>query len=201
MKPLIGVILRKGESATKKKIGLIYQDIFTSISNSGGIPLGIDSRYLKDYLNICQGFILEGGDDPDNDNLNIINTLYQENIPLLGICLGMQELGISFSGEYINIPHHLNTYHDILIEKDSLLYKIIKKEKIKVNSRHKSAIANSELKISSKSFDNITESLEDSTKKFFLGVQWHPESTYKTDPNSRAIFNYFFKICKKNPHI
>ena len=46
---------------------------------------------------------------------------------------------------------------------------------IKVNSRHKSVLKNTNLKITSKSIDGYIESIEDSNKKFFIRVQWHPE--------------------------
>jgi len=40
--------------------------------------------------------------------------------------------------------------------------------------------------------DNIIEGIEDSNKKFFLGVQWHPEST--EDIDNYNLFKYFIDI-------
>ena len=198
MKPIIGIIYRNSLSETNKKINIIYEDINKCIINSGGIPIGISNKYIDNYFNICDGFILQGGNDIEPINLEIINKIREKNIPLLGICLGMQEIGICYNGVDIDIDNHLDTYHDIIIDKHSLLYKIVNSDKIKVNSRHKSSIINSNLYVSSKSLDNINESYEDRDKLFLLGLQWHPENMYDNDVNSRKIFDYFVKICNDN---
>ena len=196
MKPIIGIICRDYVSATNKKINTIYNDIISSIIKSGGIPIGIPSNEdINSYLDICNGFILQGGDDINNNNLEIIKLLKEKDIPTLGICLGMQEM--FYKDNLIDIPnHYLNNLHEINIIKNTLLYKIIKKDKILVNSRHNSSIKNSNYIVSSISKDNIIESLEDLNCKFFLGIQWHPENLYDIDSNSKKIFDYFIKVCK-----
>ncbi len=188
--------MRKSKSENGHNINIVYKDIEKAIIKSKGIPIGINNENFEDYLNICQGFILQGGDDIDNDNLIIIQKLYDLNIPVLGICLGMQEMAHLFNGKEVLIEnHHHKTYHDILIIKDTLLHKIIGVSKITINSRHLWAIYNTSLKTSSKANDNVIESVEDSDKKFFLGLQWHPENMYEYDLNSRKIFDYFIKVC------
>ena len=195
MKPIIGIISREYHSQTNKKINTVYNDIISSVIQSQGIPIGIPYQEdITPYLNICNGFILQGGDDIDNHNLKTIRILKEKNIPTLGICLGMQEM--FYQDNLIDIQNHqINSLHEIKINKNTLLHKILKKEKLLVNSRHKSAIKNTKYLISSTSKDNIIESLEDQTKKFFLGLQWHPENLYQIDSNSRKIFDYFIKIC------
>ena len=196
MKPIIGIISREYLSATNKKINIIYDDIINSIIKSGGIPIGIPiNKDITNYLNICNGFIFQGGDDINNHNLKTIKILKDKNIPILGICLGMQEM--FYQNNLIDIPnHHINILHEINIKKDTLLYKILGKDKILVNSRHKSAIKKTNYQVSSISKDNIIESIEIPNHKFFLGLQWHPENLYDIDPNSKKIFDYFIKICK-----
>jgi len=198
MKPIIGIISREYRSATNKKINSVYNDIISSVIKSKGIPIGIPcDQNIEDYLNICQGFILQGGDDIDNHNLKTIKILKEKNIPTLGICQGMQEM--FYQNNLIDIPnHHINSLHEIKINKNTLLYKIIKRDKILVNSRHRSAIKESNYLISSISEDNIIESIEDPIHKFFLGIQWHPENLYNIDTNSKKIFDYFIKICETN---
>ena len=56
------------------------------------------------------------------------------------------------------------------------MYKIIGEETIKVNSRHMRQIPFTNLDGVAYSEDNILEAIEDKSKKFFLGIQWHPES-------------------------
>lgn len=196
MKPIIGIISRDYLSATKKKINIVYNDIISSIIQSGGIPIGIPSNQnIEQYLDICRGFIFQGGDDIDNYNLNTISLLKEKNIPVLGICLGMQEMFYEDNLTPIS-NHHINSLHEINIKKDTLLFKIIKKDKILVNSRHYFAINNSKYQVSSISQDEVIESLEIPKNKFFLGIQWHPENLYCIDSNSKKIFDYFIKICK-----
>lgn len=197
MQPIIGVIYRDSLSETNKKINIVYDDINSSIIKSGGIPIGVNNRYIDNYFNICNGFILQGGSEVDLINLEVINKIKEKNIPLLGICLGMQEIGLSYGGKEIDVDNHINTYHDVIIDKFSLLYKIVSVDKIKVNSRHKSSVINSDLYVSSK-LDNINESFEDRNKLFLLGIQWHPENMYDYDIYSRKIFDYFVKICNDN---
>lgn len=195
MKPIIGIISRAYYSETNKKINIIYDDIIKSVIKSKGIPLGIPyNEDIKPYLNICKGFILQGGDDINKHNLKTIKILKEKNVPTLGICLGMQEM--FYHNNLVDIPNHkINLLHEINIKKDTLLHKIIKKDKILVNSRHKSAIKNTNYLISSISKDNIIESIEDPKQSFFLGLQWHPENLYQLDSNSKKIFDYFIKVC------
>lgn len=191
MKPIIGIVTRKSKSYTGKDIDLVYSDIISSVVKSGGIPIGIDND-IDMYINICDGFIFQGGDDTDNKNIEMISLLREKNIPVLGICLGMQEMG---GGILKDIDSHLNKMHEVIVNKDSLLYRIVGKDRILVNSRHKSAIKDTDLFVSGISDDNIIETIEDNTRRFFLGIQWHPENMYDLDVNSRKIFDYFIKMC------
>jgi len=195
MKPVIGIISREYYSPTNKKINIVYTDIVSSVIKSKGIPIGIPyNEDITKYLNICNGFILQGGDDIDRYNLKTIKILKEKNIPTLGICLGMQEM--FYQNNLIDIPnHHINSLHEIKIIKNTLLYKIIKKDKILINSRHKSSIEKTNHLVSSISSDNIIESIEDPKQTFFLGLQWHPENLYNIDSTSRKIFDYFIKVC------
>lgn len=168
--PVIGIIERESLSDSGRLINITYQSLEESIIKSGGIPIGISNKYIDNFLSLCDGFILQGGSDLDPLNIPIIKKINELNIPLLGICLGMQEMAISYQGNEINIPNHQNTYHEIYIDKNSLLYKITNKINLTVNSRHKSTIENTSLKISAKSKDNIIEAIEDPNKLFFLGL-------------------------------
>ena len=137
MKPIIGIIGREYHSQTNKKINMVYNDIISSIIKSKGIPICIPyNEDITNYIGLCDGFILQGGNNINKHNLKTIKILKEKNIPTLGICLGMQEM--FYKNNMIDIPNHLiNSLHEINIKKDTLLYKIIKKDKILVNSRHK----------------------------------------------------------------
>lgn len=197
MKPIIGIITRKSLSENNHNIDIVYKDIATSIIKSGGIPIGIFNEYFDYYLSICDGFILQGGSTLEEKNYHIIKLLHQLNIPLLAICLGMQEMALVFGGKEIDIPNHQNTTHKIHLKDNTVLMNIIKSHHIEVNSRHKSAITNHCcLTISATSSDNIIEVIEDTKKKFFLGLQYHPENIYDESIYSRLIFSYFIEMCQ-----
>ena len=80
-----------------------------------------------------------------------------------------------------------------------MLSKIICKEKIKVNSRHKKTInTHPGLSINCVCDDGYIDGLEASDKTFYMALRFHPESLYKIDENHNRIFNEFVKICKKD---
>ena len=89
--------------------------------------------------------------------------------------------------------------HKVKILKDTYLSKIIKKRIINVNSRHSYHIEKlNKLKVSAYSLDGLIEGVEYTNKRFVIGVEWHPETTYDKDIYSKRLFNEFIKICKNN---
>ena len=191
--------MRDGVSQSGKKIGISYNDVVNSVIKSGGIPVVIPNDNINYYLDICNGFILQGGDDVSKNSLEILKLLKDKNIPVLGICLGMQEMAVLDDGKLCDvINHNGDILHEILIKKNTLLYKILDMDKIIVNSRHRSAVLNTNLSVSCVSSDGVIESVENDKLKFYLGLQWHPESMYDDDINSKKIFDYFIKVCNDN---
>ena len=201
MKPIIGVVGRTGVSKEKHKIYSIYDDISKSIYNSGGIPICITpTKNIKEILSICNGIIFQGGDEFTNYELEYLKYAYENDIPTLGICLGMQLMSTFLGGKEYNVENHKvpnkKYVHKIIINENSKLYKIINKKEIYVNSRHKTGISTPKCTISATSIDGVIEGIEDNTKRFFIGLQWHPESMISYDENSKKIFEYFINISK-----
>lgn len=192
---IVGILLREENNKLYAK-----EELFKMVSISGGIPIGIYLDNYKSYINMCDAFILPGGDNYFKEELDFIDLIYQLDKPLLGICLGMQVIGIWANGSLIDIPNHLSNskyVHDIVIDKNSLLYKILGKDIIKVNSRHKSSVLKNNLKVVARSNDGIIEAIESSDKKFFMGLQFHPESLIN-DENSKKIFASFIEAARGN---
>lgn len=193
----IGIVCRIDK--TNNNIVYVFnKEICDYILNKNFTVLPIIS-YDFNLINKCDGFILPGGDNKTIDNL-IIRYAYNNDIPILGICLGMQSMGEYFGGKLIPIKNHNSkeSYaHKITIDEDSKLYNILKIKKLTVNSRHNYKLINSSLKISSYN-DETIESIEDNTKKFFIGVQWHPESRLNYDIYSKKLFDSFLTKCKEN---
>jgi len=168
MGPLIGIIMRNGISETGKNIGISYDDIVHSVIKSGGIPLIIPNDKIDLYLNLCKGFILQGGDNLNNNCLRLLKLFMERNIPTFGICLGMQEMAVLNNGILYDVQEHSgDVLHEVTIKNNSLLHKILGVSKTVVNSRHKSAVLSTDLSISSVSNDNIIESVEGDNFNFF----------------------------------
>ena len=131
----------------------------------------------------------------------------KKNLPIFAICRGIQVLNVSRGGTlYQDIPgqvqeniNHsqkadkgINT-HSIRIEKETLLHRILGRKEIWVNGKHHQAVNHlaSGLIVSARAVDGIVEAVEHPGKEFVLGVQWHPEGTWKKDLYSKRLFRAF----------
>lgn len=198
--PIIGIVTRSFFSDENNPISIIYKDIENAILENNGIPIGItlNSNY-KSVINLCDGIIFQGGDDFEKYDFDALKYIYDINKPVLGICLGMQLMCVLFEGNMLDIKNHkkrLNYVHSVVIDKKSILYNIFKTNIIKVNSRHKSIIKNTKIDIMGISNDGYIEAIGDKRKKFFVGVQWHPESMISYDKKQNNLFKYFINCCK-----
>ncbi len=97
-------------------------------------------------------------------------------------------------------PRHEGT-HFITIKEESLLYKILGKDKIVVNSFHHQAIKLSapNIIVVGKANDGIIEAVEIDDYPFCLSVQWHPEEMgVAGDEDSQKLFTAFIEASKKS---
>lgn len=145
-------------------------------------------------IKISDGVIIPGGNKGGTSmEFNIIKYLYDNDIPTLGICLGHQSMGRTFGGVKKQVEGHeildKEYAHYVNIKKDSLLYKIVGKERVLVNSRHRLIVENTNLCISAYNDEGMPEAFEAKEKRCFIGVQWHPESIMDLD--NKKIFDYF----------
>ena len=193
---IVGIVTRKSKSEENHDIDIIYSDIVNMVKKYKAIPIGlILEEDYKDLIGICDGVIFQGGDDFETYDLEALKYAYEKDIPVLGICLGMQLMGVLFNGEMISVENHkIKSNHSVKINRDSKLYEIFKEDIIEVNSRHKLVVKNTNLKISAVSSDGYIEAVEDPSKNFFIGVQWHPESMIY-DKLQNKLFETFIKSC------
>lgn len=190
-------------SEEKNNMYGVYKEVLDAVEQSGGIPIGIlplQSNW-QELIDVYDGLIFQGGDEKEDYEEKYIKYAHHQNIPTLGICLGMQTMGSIFGGALVDIKEHkkkdIPYVHEVVINKDSKLYEILQEEKIMVNSRHKSALIKTNLDVSVRSLEGVIEAIEDKNKKFFIGVQWHPESMYAYDKVQSRLFNLFIEACRK----
>ncbi|MEG2621192.1 MAG: gamma-glutamyl-gamma-aminobutyrate hydrolase family protein, partial [Bacilli bacterium] len=128
-------------------------------------------------IKLCDGIILQGGNFSDHYEIFIAKYCYDNDIPILGICAGMNNMLRVVGGKTLRFDNieshqsHEKYVHEIIINKESLLYKIIEQEKVLVNSRHKFYTSEySNLDGSAYSLDGTIESFEGVNKNFYLAV-------------------------------
>ena len=227
MKPNIGIIEWPYKDLDGDTIYEIMLPIVEWVIKAGGNPIGIFPTNIDDFLNkkiseinnlteiemldlknslkICDAIIKPGATRIYNHDRVIYNIAYENNIPYLGICAGMQVMANNNNKEIINIKnnsdinHHSKEIyaHEVIINKKSNLYKILKKEIIMVNSRHNYHVGNiNDNIVCAKSIDGIIEAIENPNLDFHLGLQWHPELLPKDDENSNIIFSELIEHAK-----
>ncbi|MHA1558753.1 MAG: gamma-glutamyl-gamma-aminobutyrate hydrolase family protein [Alphaproteobacteria bacterium] len=147
--------------------------------------------------------------------MNLFERFFPYNKPILGICGGMQLINVCLGGSLIHdirtetkipkINHNKATkrgvvQHQAHLENDTLLSKILNKDKIDVNSSHTQAVKKlgNFLTVSAKARDGIIEAIESTRHNFCVGVQWHPEFCATED--DKKLLEFFIKTCpRKQP--
>lgn len=211
MKPIIGIITRPDQLPSGNKVEVIYKNIRTAIIKNGGIPIGIipttenydvlDQNAWNDLLPLlkkCHGFVFQGGDNFYNYDLKILDYAYQNDIPSLGICLGMQLMSIYKNGTLKTVENHYGKepyVHNIIIKPNTKLSSLLQNQK--VNSRHHEQVLKTDLQISAYSEDGVIEAVEDPDKKFFIGIQWHVEDMIAYDKVMNSLWNDFILTCRE----
>ncbi len=148
-------------------------------------------------------------DDPrDNADELLLQDAFNMRKPIFGICYGVQSLNVWRTGK---IVQHIETaaahekprqarVHPIKVEPGTLFEKLAQQAEPAnaepwVNSSHHQALANlgDGLRLSAVSLnDGVIEAVEGTAPdQWVLGVQWHPERTYKEDALSRRLFEEF----------
>lgn len=154
----------------------------------------------------------------DEYEIALIRCALDADLPVLAICRGVQVLNVAYGGTLVqDIPseiagaleHKLDVppnepftlAHEVWLEKDSLLARLAgdgnDAESRQVNSRHHQAVKElgAGLVAVATAPDGVIEAVEDPTRRFCVGVQWHPENFYRTG-EFRSLFEGFVKACK-----
>ena len=133
--------------------------------------------------------------------LALLNGALARNMPVLGICGGEQLLAVALGGTLIqhipdSVPDALaheqpnprhEAGHAVSVAPGTLLARIVGGAEMRVNSSHHQAVATAGRGVvNARAADGVIEGIEDPTRRFCLGVQWHPE--FHIDPGDRRIF-------------
>jgi putative glutamine amidotransferase len=152
----------------------------------------------------------------DEYELELARHASDADMPLFAICRGVQVLNVARGGTLVqDIPDQVRDAlnhtlkeppfaiaHDVWISDGSLLDRLMR-ERLEsdicpVNSRHHQAVkaVGTGLVVTATAPDGIIEAVEDPTRRFCLGVQWHPENFYRTG-EFRALFEAFVNAAKR----
>jgi putative glutamine amidotransferase len=101
-------------------------------------------------------------------------------------------------------PHQsFSLAHEVWLEKDSLLSQLMRErlsdaDTCEVNSRHHQAVKDVArgFRVSATAPDGVIEAIEDPASRFCLGVQWHPESFWRTG-EFRPLFEGLLEAAAK----
>ena len=215
-KPIIGITTFVEDRGVKQYCAVSLHYV-KSVQMAGGlpflIPLNTDVKGSADqYLQGIDGLLMTGGGDispplygeqpvegvdyfsqeRDIFEAELVRSSFKHNIPILGICRGLQVMNTTMGGtlyqdltkqvkDSITHCHKLSSdaslHHSVDIVKGSKLFEIFGKEKLLVNSFHHQSVkkAASCFRVTAKAGDGIIEAIEHLNQKFMIAVQWHPE--------------------------
>ena len=204
-RPLIGI------SANTADIDLTLRRVYCDqIVRAGGVPMVLppvdDAEVLINMLEGIDGLVLTGGADynplwygeqPEKELYTINSTrdlpellltrlAFNRQIPILGICRGVQTMAIALGGNLVQdlktpLKHgqdapRSEATHSVTITEGSTLYALYGQETF-VNSFHHQAVKDcgSHLHVVATAPDGVIEAVESTEQKALMGVQWHPE--------------------------
>ncbi|MBZ2174360.1 gamma-glutamyl-gamma-aminobutyrate hydrolase family protein [Schnuerera sp. xch1] len=232
MKPIIGILATNCEGTQGEYI--------KAIEKAGGCPVVLSEVENISTINpinqILDGIVFTGGTDisplnyeempymelglvdPIRDKFEINlakKILLDTDIPILGICRGMQILNVAAGGslyqdllgqKVTEFNHSLTNIfpkdepsHMANINRFSKLHAIFSVDKIAVNSFHHQGIKvmGEDFEATMTSEDNIVEAIEMKGERFVVGVQWHPEMLLEEYPEYLKLFTSFVGYCQK----
>ena len=229
--PVIGITANYGEQTAKLAEGY-YKRLIAEGATPVIIPPSANKAMLLTLLNRIDGLLLSGGadinplfmgeepqpqlgginDERDLPELLITRLAFNRQMPILGICRGIQVMAVALGGR---MAQHISTTikhsqdagrrvatHSVTIEPGSTLYDIyeghgpfVPKDApypatLAVNSFHHQAVSDAgpHFRVSARAADGTIEAIESCEHKPFVGVQWHPECLDDPDLDCQPLF-------------
>jgi len=199
------------------------------------IPLGLPDDALADLFDRLDGLCLAGGVDVDpahygearrpalgkvdaardTTELTLARWALTADLPLFGICRGIQLLNVAAGGSlYQDLATQMPTarkhdynhtdspwerpVHAVHVAEGSRLAALLGTGEVITNSFHHQAVKElaGEFVPVAWAADGVVEGIEAPGQRFALGVQWHPEGMFTTDPLARELFAAFVEACR-----
>ncbi len=202
--PRIGITADVASDSTGRIRHQVRDSYIAAVTEAGGIPIILPAiaSHRKQQLACVDGIVITGGDDIDTTYLgievhpkaNLMHPLRQAaefalldalqgdpSMPVLGICAGMQLMGVHRGCKLIQHMHDRFEQADRHL--DGRLHTVSGEiGSGQVTSIHHQALADGRgFTVAGLSDDGVIEAISDSNRPFYVGVQWHPERT--ADPS------------------
>ena len=234
-RPVIGITSTFNDA--QSQLNMVY---YTSVVKAGGVPYIIPpyditdgEGWASDILDSLDGILFSGGGDVnplffdeqpirdlhavaterDEMELLLVKLAADRQIPILGICRGIQVMNVAFGGTVLqdiyqqgdnvwvkhaqDAPRFAST-HTVTVDPDSVLFKVYGKKELAVNSFHHQAVGQlaPDMKVTAWSADGVIEAMESTDHRSILAVQWHPECLGNTWDTEGNVFTWLVDEAK-----
>jgi putative glutamine amidotransferase len=238
------IVITAGSNPGTTNHAWLRFDYLHAISKAHGLPSIVASGFSNpldeaqqlagEILDNCDGLMLSGGTDvdpkifgeiphtalgrvdPPRDpfEITLAREAVRRDMPVLGICRGLQVLNVALGGTLIqDIPsdvpdavthetgeNRVEIAHEVTIETGSKLASLLSTPRVGVNSFHHQAakrIGEGLIRCAVSPEDGIIEGLEMPDRQFVVAVQWHPENFWKTSAVFDGLFNGFVEASRR----
>ena len=234
-RPLIGITC---DYDMEKQTTKLHRGYYDAIVEAGGLPVlmpNIHEENACKILAFLDGLLLSGGNDVepayfgeaphiklgfinacrDSLEINLCRQAMERDIPILGICRGVQLMNIAMGGTIYQdlesqwIAGQLQKHsqlapdwygsHEVELDLNSRLFRMLGVKKLRTNSFHHQAIRDlaSCFRATAWCGDGVVEGIEALSHTFAVGVQWHPEKMWQKDEKMLGLFEGLVSAAKR----
>lgn len=238
-KPIIGIpvnlLVDPNSTIPGMERMFVNQEYIRAIQLAGGVPVclpyAVSAEDLESQLDLLDGLLFAGGADlsplaygeepkpglgevvteMDAHQLALAKAGLERDIPMLGVCRGMQVMNVAAGGtlyqdlgrevaaalQHVQKSGRHAASHTVRLEAGSQLHQLFGQAEIRVNTFHHQAVkaVAPGFRVTGRACDDVIEGFERSEGGFALAVQWHPEGMVDSDPDMRRVFEALIAAC------